>query len=389
MKEYLTVEWNDTRSSAKGWLVIFNYVKGYTGGGIRMHPDVTREEVLRLAEAMAYKYKACESEFCGGCKGGIAYDSKASDAKDVLRRYLIAMMPYIREGVSLGGDYGTKYSDILNVFREFGFDMPLTKSMRADPQIVKNAAAYDKLLEETVDGIPINDVMAGYGVAESADEAWGLLAGAEKTENLHLAGKADVVIQGMGRVGSACAKRLRQLGHRIVGMSDSKVFLHNPCGLDTELIYKIKKSGKIFEGCDFSDGTKIMQSVEWLSVPCDVIVPCALADALNADNAENVKAVLVVEGANIATSQEADEIFKEKGVYMICDFTANLSEAWLYDAVFFGTIAADKDEALKGASLLCRRNAEKQRRLALSEERYARESVREIFAPTVQDYPEI
>ena len=48
MKEYLTVEWNDTESSAKGWLVIYNYVKGYTGGGIRMHPDVNKEEVLRL-----------------------------------------------------------------------------------------------------------------------------------------------------------------------------------------------------------------------------------------------------------------------------------------------------------------------------------------------------
>ena len=57
MKEYLTVEWNDTESSAKGWLVIYNYVKGYTGGGIRMHPDVNKEEVLRLAEAMAYKYR--------------------------------------------------------------------------------------------------------------------------------------------------------------------------------------------------------------------------------------------------------------------------------------------------------------------------------------------
>ena len=155
MKEYLTVEWNDTESSAKGWLVIYNYVKGYTGGGIRMHPDANKEEVLRLAEAMAYKYKACESQFCGGCKGGIVYDSKAPDAKAVLRRYLIAMMPYIREGVSLGGDYGTNYSDILAVFREFGFDMPLTKSMRDDKKIVENAAAYNKLLEQTVDTVPI------------------------------------------------------------------------------------------------------------------------------------------------------------------------------------------------------------------------------------------
>lgn len=411
MKEYLTVEWNDTESSAKGWLVIYNYVKGYTGGGIRMHPDVNKEEVLRLAEAMAYKYKACESQFCGGCKGGIAYDSKAPDAKAVLRRYLIAMMPYIREGVSLGGDYGTNYSDILAVFREFGFDMPLTKSMRDDKKIVENAAAYNKLLEQTVDTVPINDVIAGYGVAEAADEAYMLLMEARKiskegistdgsfdgnniwTCDRYVRGskgqKADVVIQGMGRVGSACANRLMQLGHSVVGMSDSKVFLYNPNGLDTRMVRKLKKEGKAFKSGDFGDGTKIMQSCEWLSVPCDIIVPCALADALNGDNAGDVKAALVVEGANIATSAAADEVFKKKGVYMICDFTANLSEAWMYDAVFFGTVAAEKDVVLAAAAELCRRNARKQMQLALDEGRYARESVKEIFAPTVQDFPEI
>ena len=168
MKPYLTVEWNDTETDAKGWMVIHNFVKGYTGGGIRMHPSVTLKEVERLAETMAYKYKACESQYCGGCKGGIAYDSKASDAKAVLRRYLIAMMPYIKAGVSLGGDLGTKYGDMLEVFQEFGFEMPLTKSMAADPQIEKNMQAYNKMLDLTVDGRPVNDIIAGYGVACAA-----------------------------------------------------------------------------------------------------------------------------------------------------------------------------------------------------------------------------
>lgn len=124
MKPYLCIEWNDTESEAVGWLVIHNFVNGYTGGGIRMHPAVTREEVLRLAECMAYKYKAGESRFCGGCKGGIAYDSRRPDAGEVLRRYIIAMMPYIRTGVSLGGDYGTRYGDILKIFRSSGWICP-------------------------------------------------------------------------------------------------------------------------------------------------------------------------------------------------------------------------------------------------------------------------
>ena len=108
MNPYLSIQWNDNLSGARGWLVVFNFVKGYTGGGLRMHPSVTHEEVARMAEILAYKYKASESEFCGGCMGGIAYDSKAPDAPAVMRRYLIAMMPYIKTGVSLGGDLGTR-----------------------------------------------------------------------------------------------------------------------------------------------------------------------------------------------------------------------------------------------------------------------------------------
>src|SRR5690625_5293635 len=82
-KPYLVVEWKDTETSAVGWLVVHNFVNGYTGGGVRMHPSVTKNEVKRLAKAMAYKYVASESKTTGGCKGGIAYDFKANDAKEV------------------------------------------------------------------------------------------------------------------------------------------------------------------------------------------------------------------------------------------------------------------------------------------------------------------
>ena len=71
MKPYLIVEWNDIESEAHGWLCIHNLVKGLAGGGTRMHPSVTREEVMRLAEIMAYKYNAAGIPDCGGCKAGI------------------------------------------------------------------------------------------------------------------------------------------------------------------------------------------------------------------------------------------------------------------------------------------------------------------------------
>ena len=120
-----------------------------------------------------------------------------------------------------------------------------------------------------------------------------------------------------------------------------------------------------------------------------MLIPAALANTVNGDNAASVKAGLVVEAANIAVSPEADEILKERGVQLICDFTANLSEAWLYDAVFFGAVTPELSSVLAGAEALCRRNAAKQMRCALEDGIYARESARELFEPDVQDLPEI
>ena len=83
MKPYLIVEWNDTQTDAYGWLCVYNLVDHYAGGGIRMHPSVTKEEVVRLAKMMAYKYNAAGADR-GGCKAGIVYDSKKPDAYQVL-----------------------------------------------------------------------------------------------------------------------------------------------------------------------------------------------------------------------------------------------------------------------------------------------------------------
>lgn len=379
MKPYLCIEWNDTESEAVGWLVIHNFVKGYTGGGIRMHPDVTREEVLRLAECMAYKYKAGESAFCGGCKGGIAYDSRKPDSGEVLRRYIAGLMPYIKAGVSLGGDYGTRYSDILDIFAEFGLDMPMTPSMRQNPQIMKNMERYNELFKERVYGRPLNDVIAGYGVACSADEAFGLLAPGRK---------ADVVIQGMGRVAMGCARRLEELGHRIVGMADSAVFVSAPGGLDSRLLYRLKQENRVLSRERLPQEWRMAPTEQCVESACDIFIPAALANTVHMGNAAALKAGLVVEAANIAVSPEADEILKERGVRLICDFTANLSEAWLYDAVFFGAVKPELECVLKGAEELCRRNAAKQMRCALEEGVYARESARKLFEPDVQDLPE-
>ncbi|MFP3514164.1 Glu/Leu/Phe/Val dehydrogenase, partial [Peribacillus sp. SIMBA_075] len=82
-----------------------------------------------------------------------------------------AMMPYIDIGVSLGSDLGTKYEDVLKIFNEFGIDIPLTNSMKQDPAVLQGIKDFEGLMKTRIDGLLLNDVVTGYGVAFSADEA--------------------------------------------------------------------------------------------------------------------------------------------------------------------------------------------------------------------------
>lgn len=379
-RPYLTVEWNDTETEAKGWLVVHNFVSGYAGGGIRMHPTVTRDEVQRLAKAMAYKYRAAESTTTGGCKGGIAYDYRAADAFDVLRRFLIAMMPYIDAGVSLGSDLGTRYDDVLKVLNEFGVGIPLTKSMKKDCNILNGIKAFDELLATKMDGLFLNDVVTGYGCAFSADEAWKFKGGAPG---------ARVVIQGFGCVGASCALKLSQLGYKIVGISDANLLVTCKEGLDVVQLIAQKKSHGEMNKDFFEPNYAVGANTDWLDVDCDILIPAALEDVINETNAHKVRAGLIVEAANIPISAEGDSILKQRGISIVIDFVANLGAVRFYDAVIFGLIKPESQAVINDIEQLCRKNTynlfiESKRR-----GKYQREAGYEMFEPTISHLIEV
>ncbi|MFC8560317.1 Glu/Leu/Phe/Val family dehydrogenase [Peribacillus frigoritolerans] len=379
LKPYIVVEWNDTETDAKGWLVVHNFVKGYTGGGTRMHPTVTREEVERLAEAMAYKYVACESETTGGCKAGIAYDYKAPDAYAVLRRFLIAMMPYIGIGVSLGSDLGTKYEDVLKIFNEFGIDIPLTKSMKQNPNVLQGIKDFDELLTTKIDGLFLNDVVTGYGVAFSADEAWKFKNGK---------GGARVVIQGFGCVGASCALKMFQLGYKVVGISDAALLVTCDEGLDVQKLIDHKNMYGEMDKAFFEPHYDVRPNTEWLDIDCDILIPSALEDVIHISNAKSVKASLIVEAANIPLSPEGDEIIRQRGIDVVNDFVANLGAIRFYDAVIFGLIKPNPQAVVDDIEKLCRKNTYHLFTQAKKQKKYQREVAYEIFKPTISDLPE-
>lgn len=379
-KPYLVVEWNDTETSATGWLCVYNYVKGSSGGGTRMHPTVTREEVIRLARAMAWKYKATESSTMGGCKAGIAYDYKAPDAQAVLRRFLYAIAPYVYNGVSIGSDLGTNYGYMLTVFEEMGFVLPQTPAMRRNESIQKNIAAFDHLMTLSYDGFLINDMITGYGVGFSADEAWKFKQGA--------AG-AKVVIQGFGCVGASCAYLLDKLGYKVVGISDANLLVQCDEGLDIKSLVANRKPFGEMNREKFDPKWKVRPNSDWLDVPCDILIPAALEDVINKNNADQVKASLIVEAANIPISAEGEEIIQKRGIDVVVDFVANLGAVRYYDAVVFGHIPAEVDKAVDDVEMICRKNTRNLFTEAKKQGRHQRPVAFEMFMPDTQDFPEI
>jgi len=380
-KPYLVVEWNDTETDAIGWLVIHNYVNRYTAGGTRMHPNVTREEVERLAKAMSYKYIASECIMPGGCKAGIAYNYKAPDARAVLRRFLIAMMPYIEAdlinaGISLGSDLGTNYADVLSVFNEFDIEIPLTKSMKQDARVMQGIKEFNRLLSTQIDGFLLNDAVTGYGVAFSADEAWKFKKGKPG---------AGVVIQGFGCVGASCAYQMQRLGYKVVGISDANLLVTCPDGLDIrELLLHKKAHGEMNQDA-FDSRYRVRPNTEWLDVDCDILIPAALENVIHEDNAHQVKSSLIVEAANIPVSTGGDRILKQRGIDIVNDYVANLGAVRFYDAVIFGQITPSPESVIHDIESLCRKNVRKLFSQAREQQKYQREVADEIFKPTVRE----
>lgn len=379
MKPYLTLEWNDTKTDAHGWLCVHNFVKGAAGGGIRMHPSVTKEEVQRLALGMAYKYNAIESDEMGGCKGGIVYDSKEHDAYDVLKRYIIAMRPYIDLGLAVGSDLGTSYDDVLQIFQELGMIYPQTKSQALMPNFKKGQDAVMHFQTQKIDGFFVNDVVTGYGVAFAADEAWSFV---DKKK------KGTVIIQGFGCVGASCAFKMKQMGYNVVGIADAKQFVYCDDGLNIEKLIASKDKFGVMDLDYFPHKYAVTENNKWLDYPCDILIPAALEDVINKATAEKVKARLVVEGANIPTDIDGDRVLSDKKIDVVPDFIANMGAVRFFDRVGFSLVDFTAKAVMADIEKIARKNVETIFEENRKSGMYQRDIAKRLFEPSVQDSPD-
>ena len=287
---------SDHRSGMKGVLVIDNTARGIGKGGTRMSPTVTVGEIARLARVMTWKWAGVDM-FHGGAKAGIVGDPNAKNKEEILRAFARKLSNEVPREYVLGLDMGLTEYDAAIYQDELG----------------DRGAAVGSPYE--LGGVPYDQLgVTGYGVAESAHVA-------AQHRGIDLA-RARVSIQGFGAVGKAAAKRFADYGSTIVAISTSLGALHDPQGLDVaELIRLAAEFGdaavRHYEGLTPSPvGSEVL-------VDCDILVPAALQDVINASIAGRIRASLIVEGANLPSSTKALAILSDRDVLVIPDFVAN------------------------------------------------------------------
>ena len=332
----LRVIWTDPITGRKGYAVIDRMVNGLAGGGTRMRSGVTLDEVERLARTMSYKNGAFNLPG-GGAKGGIDIDPQDPDARGMLSRYVRAMTPLYRSGWGTAEDLGVTQELLSEVFAEQGVGLTVQAMLDRSGDAEAAGRRVTEGLAIKVEGIGLADCIGGYGVAEAA-------AAAAEHKGWDLKGMRAVV-QGFGSMGGSSARYLARHGVKVVGVVDVKGVITNPDGLAVERLLSSRSAlGEVDrKALDREDKQGPRES--WLDIDADILVPAAVADVLTADNADKVKARLVVEAANIPTTEEAQKKLYERGVVVIPDYVANGgANAWWWWTLL-GEIEADADQS--------------------------------------------
>lgn len=290
----------------EGYRVEYNNTLGPYKGGIRYHPSADISEVKALSFWMALKCAVVGIPMGGG-KGGITVDPKILSHVELER---------------LSRGWVQKLSDILGPNK----DIP-APDLNTTPEIMAWMADEFGKITGDKSGAVITGKPVGKGGSLGRDTATaqgGFYAFEALKAKLGLDKKCDVVIQGFGNVGANAAAIWRSAGHKIIAVSDSKSGIYNPNGLDIEKLMSHKAETGAVSGFDVDNGDcSGITNEELLEMKCDLLIPAAFENVITDENAEKIKAKVILELANGPITSLADEILNRMNIKVIPDILAN------------------------------------------------------------------
>jgi len=286
-----------------GYRVLYNTSRGPAKGGIRFDLQVTLDEVKALAAWMTWKCAVVNIPF-GGAKGGVICDPSTmsnAELEKLTRRYTSAIIE------TLGPDSDVPAPDVNTNERVMAWVMD-TYSMHKRHTVTA-----------VVTGKPI-EMGGSLGRREATGRGCTVVT-KEALKQLKMPIKGTrVAVQGFGNVGSIAAQLMAQEGMTIVAVSDKSGGSYNPKGLDLPDVLKHTQGKKLLH--DYKNAEHITND-QLLTLDCEVLVPAALENVIDHENASQIKARIICEGANGPTTAAADKILNEKGIFVIPDILAN------------------------------------------------------------------
>jgi len=285
-----------------GYRVQHDNSRGPMKGGLRYHPSVDEDDATALATLMTWKTAIVNIPY-GGAKGGINCDVEALTTKeihDITRVFVGHIKEIIGPKIDIPAPDVNTNADIMAwIMDEYSNHYGFT------PGVVTGKPVH-------LFGSEGREEATGRGVMIVLEEAL-------KDQGKSLEG-TRIAIQGFGNVGSHGAKLISEKGGIIVAVGDHKGGVENKDGLNVEELMAWTKENRTVAG--FPGGNEF-NSPEVLTWDCDVLMPAALGGVLNKENANDVRASIIIEAANGPTTPEADEIFAKKDILVIPDVLAN------------------------------------------------------------------
>ena len=312
----LIVEYTDPLEGFKGWLVIDSMAHKLAAGGLRVQKGLTCECVQRLAATMTLKMRIAGIR-ADGAKSGIDYDPSSPGKQEALYRFIRAIKPYMEERYSMGPDLNTTMPELDAVCQRLGLSS--IKNAVARNQQLDDAAFAQRtaLLASPFGHATLGRLRSGAGLASSCLATLEFLGIPSE--------KATVAIQGFGGLAAGAAYFLHKAGVRIVGLADREKSLYSINGtpLDIPSLLAAQEGGEkgiipLAENSKaaYADNKKIYD------LSCDIFVPAAIEKAVDKEVAKHIETKAIASGANLAVTEEAEQILQQRGIPVIPDMVA-------------------------------------------------------------------
>jgi glutamate dehydrogenase (NAD(P)+) len=321
----LTVEWADTETEARGWMVINSLRGGAAGGGTRMRPGLTKREVVYLAKTMELKF-AFSGPSIGGAKSGIDFDPRDPRREGVLRRWFASVAPLLRACYGTGGDLNVdEVKDVIPCFIELGIGHPQEGVVRGhlrgdDATLSRIRVALDTGVRAVVDGpdgvpgtdLSVADLVTGFGLARSILHFYAAQGRTVRGQR--------ILVEGFGAVGGPCALYLAREGARVVGVADRDKARVEPAGMgaaEVEALLAGRGDDKLVP----DDGRCLRGAARdaFWSTPADVFVAAAASGTLDGAALDRLAAAGVRTIACGANQPFAEAKLGATGVQRVAD----------------------------------------------------------------------